>query len=704
MALEPLAPAAMRELLNGLVPGVPAATVDAIVERADGVPLYAVETVRAMLSEGRLERVGEEYRVCGELGPLAVPDTLRSLIASRLDALDAGDQALLRAASVVGQVFAAPMLAAVVGQDADEVERRLLALGRRELVELETDPASPERGQFKFMQSLIREVAYATMGRRERRGLHLAVARHYEGTGEDETAGALARHYLAAHEASAEGPEADAIAVQARLALSAAADRAASLGAHAQAVRYLDQALAVTSGAEDRAPLLDRAARSAGTAATADARRYGEAAIAAYREIGDRAGALTATARLGQVLLDATETTRAIEILEAAIPEAEALDDPTPLSEMLARLARGYMREGVTDKAVAAADRAIAIAEEHDLLAVAAEALVNKGSALSIMGRVHEPIALIGAALALAQKVGDRMMEVRIRNNYAVVLRSQDPQGTVVTLRETLDLARDLGDRAMYVWVAGTVAQDLFRMGRDWDAHIPVLQDALETATLRHDRLRMREHIAWFEVTRGEKLDTIGAELRAIVGDSDVPDDIRPVAALEATAASMMGRHEEAYQHVLRVLEVQTQAPHAGFALGLQIAIWGGMPARIAEMARRMLELPATEPLIRAGAAHARAALAAVEGRRTDAVAAIADAHALLTAVGARYMVARLAVEAAILLPDEPFVRELAAEARPILEELRARPDLERLDEALASVPAAATPTSATEAPTLQPG
>ena len=116
---------------------------------------------------------------------------------------------------------------------------------RRELLDVETDPRSPERGQFRFVQSLIREVAYGTLARRERRSRHLAVARHYEAEGDDELAGALASHYLAAHEASDEGPEADAIATQARLALTGAADRAAALGSHDQAVTYLEQALAI---------------------------------------------------------------------------------------------------------------------------------------------------------------------------------------------------------------------------------------------------------------------------------------------------------------------------------------------------------------------------------------------------------------------------------------------------------------------------
>ena len=92
---------------------------------------------------------------------------------------------------------------------------------RREILEIQVDPRSPERGQYTFVQSLIREVAYGTIARRERRSRHLAVARYYEALGDDELAGVLATHYVAAHEASAAGPEREAVAIQARLALSA---------------------------------------------------------------------------------------------------------------------------------------------------------------------------------------------------------------------------------------------------------------------------------------------------------------------------------------------------------------------------------------------------------------------------------------------------------------------------------------------------
>ena len=87
VSLEPLPEPAMRVLLAGLVPGLPERAVKAIVARADGVPLYAVETVRMLLAQNRLVLEGDAYHPTGDLTDLAVPETLTALIGSRLDSL-----------------------------------------------------------------------------------------------------------------------------------------------------------------------------------------------------------------------------------------------------------------------------------------------------------------------------------------------------------------------------------------------------------------------------------------------------------------------------------------------------------------------------------------------------------------------------------------------------------------------------------------
>jgi class 3 adenylate cyclase/tetratricopeptide (TPR) repeat protein len=682
LALEPLTDQAVRELLEGLVPGLPADALAAIVGRAEGVPLYAVEMVRGLLADGLVERRGETYAVVGDMSRLRVPDSLRSLIASRLDALEPDDRALLQDAAVLGQVFSADSLAAITGTDAEALTLRLRDLGRRELVDVETDPRSPERGQYRFVQSLIREVAYGTLARRDRRSRHLAVARHYESLGDDELAGALASHYLSAHEASDEGAEADAIAAQARIALAAAAQRAAGLGAHAQAIRHLEQALAITTDSRERATLLDRAATSATAAALPDARRYAEAAIEACRETGDGTAGAAATVRLARVLLDASEITGAIETLETLVPEAEALGDPEILAGLFANLSRAHMRMGEPEAAIAAADRALSLAERENLDLVVAEALGNKASSLSQLGRRRESLALYEAALAIATSV-DRPLELRLRNNFSSGLADDDPRRAIEVLRETIEIARDIGDRGIYDWQIGNVAAYCWSTGDDWDGILVQLRDAYEITDLRTDRLRLRALMGLIELEQGDEASVIVDEIRDLVGDSEEPDARFSLSITIAHAACIAGDYGRAYSEASELARSPTQNPEVPAGVALRAAVGAIDPDRIRDAADLYASLRYSGAWSAANRRMSEAAVAAIEGRTAEGKAGLLHAYAELERLGLHLESALAAVNAVTLLPDDPDIRAIALSARAVVERVGARPLLAQLDRAL---------------------
>ena len=103
--LEPLSEQAMQELLIGLVPGLPPPLRAQILARAEGVPLYAVETVRMLLDRGLLVEDGSAYKVVGEVDALEVPETLQALMAARLDGLAPEERRLVQDAAVLGKTF-----------------------------------------------------------------------------------------------------------------------------------------------------------------------------------------------------------------------------------------------------------------------------------------------------------------------------------------------------------------------------------------------------------------------------------------------------------------------------------------------------------------------------------------------------------------------------------------------------------------------
>src|SRR5581483_311876 len=180
LSLDPLSGQAMGELLRRFVPGLPEEVAAQILDRSQGVPLYAVETIRMLLDRGLLAPDGDGFAVTGEIGQLEVPETLHALIAARIDDLTPEERAVVQDGSVLGKTFTLAGLTALSGRAPEELEPLLRQLVRKEVLSVEADPRSPERGQYGFLQDLLQRVAYETLSRADRRARHVAAARHLE--------------------------------------------------------------------------------------------------------------------------------------------------------------------------------------------------------------------------------------------------------------------------------------------------------------------------------------------------------------------------------------------------------------------------------------------------------------------------------------------------------------------------------------------
>ncbi len=300
-----------------------------------------------LLADGKLVASDGAYRPTGDLADIAVPETLTELVAARLDALEArrpGPPARCRRSRP--DLHASLALAAVSGIDEPALEPRLRSLARRELLAVEGNPRSPERGQYAFVQSLVREVAYNTLAKRDRKVRHLAAARYFESLGTDELAGRPCRPLPRRPPERARGPEADTLAAQARVALRAAAERAIALGSHAQAVAFLEEALSVTTDLRDQALLRERC-RSFGFPR---GRPRGGGALSRARPSTSTAGSVIAprlartTAELGAALIHGNRYGRALAILEPAATEfADLAGDPEAVA-LDSQLARALFR------------------------------------------------------------------------------------------------------------------------------------------------------------------------------------------------------------------------------------------------------------------------------------------------------------------------------------------------------------------------
>jgi predicted ATPase len=683
--LEPLSADAMRELLAGLVPGLPEAAERAIVARADGVPLYAVETIRMLVSEGRLTLEGAVYRPTGELTNLAVPETLSALIASRLDALPPDERALAADAAVLGQSFTLDGLRSVSGLDEADLANRLRSLVRREFFRLETDPRSPERGQYAFVQALIREVAYNALAKRDRKSRHLAAARFFESLETDEIAGGLAAHYLAAYRNAVEGAEADAVAAQARISLKAAAERAITLGSYDQALTFLDQALTVTTDKADLADLLERA----GEAASAGGRRE-EAeerlvrAIATQRELGDRPAIARATAALGQALLSAYRTPDAVALLEPAFEEFRDLTmDPAGIAVM-SQLARAYFFAEENRRSIEVADQVLEAAEHADLQAIVADTLISKGTALASLGRVIEGLGVIAAGRDLAETLGLGTTVLRASNNLAYIDGARDPRSALATSQAGLALARRLGLRGWIAGFVGNVAEFGLRTG-DWAAGVAEIDAALDEEWAAPDRAFLVLNSVSIHAMRGESVAHRLAEVSAFVEASNDPQTLANDAWTRGVVAFAAGDLDTARSDFHRAAALVSGLAPVALARSARCALWAANTSAAIEDLKAVDATGFHGSAIEADRQTVRAGIAALEGRPVEALGLYREALAAWRDVGLAWEEALCGLDMAQLLdPAEPEVRAALDGARDILVRLEAAPFVARLDAALA--------------------
>ena len=681
--LEPLPAAAMAELLAGLVPGLPESAVRAIVARADGIPLYAVETVRMLLAEGKLSLEDGVYRPVSDLTSLAVPETLTALIASRLDRLEPADRALVSDAAVLGQSFALAGLSAVSGIAQSELEPRLRALVRGELLTLDSDPRSPERGQYAFVQALIREVAYNTLAKTDRKVRHLAAARFFESLETDEIAGVLAGHYLAAHANARNGLEADALAGQARLALRAAAERAITLGSYFQAFTFFEQGLSVTREPAELATFLERA----GDAALA-AGRYELAAdrlaqsIAKSRELGARPAIAGATAALGRTLLYAGDHVGAVKLLEPAAEEFRDLTGEPSCIVLGGELARAYFLREDNRRAIGVADQVLEAAEHADLPAIVADTLITKGSALANCGRPIEGLGIIATGRELAEACDLGRTVLRAENNLAA-LGGGDPRRACEIARHGIELARRLGMKSPTASLIVNLVFYSIKVG-DWSAALKELDSVRAEEWEPADRIEFLVSEIRVMALRGDDVIDLLAELEMLVGeDTESPRQGRlwDVRAEIAFAGGDLEAARMAYHRVLDYFPsfVPEIGPRAARA-----ALWSGdaIGARddLAAIDRSGIHGPAIE----ADRLTVRAGLAAVNGHSAEAIQLYRQALRAWRYLGLAWVEALCGIDMALLLdPAEPEVRAAADASREILNRLGAKPFLARLDAAI---------------------
>jgi DNA-binding NtrC family response regulator/tetratricopeptide (TPR) repeat protein len=561
IALHPLAAPESLMLVGSVLQdqvAVPESVTRAILERAEGNPLFLEELTLAMTE-------------AGEGAPaLAVPATIQDVLLARISRLPEGPRWLLQTASVVGREVSRRLLRAVWAGPG-VVEAHLRELTRLEFV---YEQAGGDEPVYLFKHALTREVAYGSLLPERRRDLHAATARALEtlyADRLDEIQGRLAHHYARAEDA-----------VKAVPALIRVAERAVRGYAHVEAVSILREATQLadrlSAGARDRA-LLDLALREArslyflgGFREALDRLLHHEDRVEGLR---DPTLAGPYAFWVGHTYSHLGDHERADRAARRAIAEAERCGDTATLGQARYVLSRGCFWAGRYAEGVAEGQQAVALlgrtAERWWLGAAHWGVAFNYG----FLGEFGRALAESRQAQVIGEEIGDPRLQTYAAWTTGWLRASMgDWRAGIEACRQSLERSPDPVNTADALSFLGGAYLEQGDAGQA----IEVLAQAVH----EWGRFQHRPMLGWFTTLLGEAHLVNGDLARA-----------RELATqgLEIAAAVRFGYGVGWAQRTLgRIDRAEAAAPQAARRLGEALVTFNGIQARF-EVGRTHLDL-----------------------------------------------------------------------------------------------------------------
>ena len=321
LRLDPLPPASAGEVLQALLGDDPSLEPlkQLLIGRTEGNPFFLEESVCTLVETGVLVGASGAYRLAQVLPTIQVPATVQTVLAARIDRLAPTHKRLLQTAAVIGHEVPLSLLQAIADLPEADSQRGLAHLQAAEF--LYETRLFPER-EFVFKHALTHEVAYNSLLQERRRVLHAQIVEAIE----RHAAERLAEHVerLAHHALRGE------VWDKALLYCRQAGTRAAARSAHREAVTYFEQALAALTQIPERRDTLEQA--------------------------------IDLRLDLRNALLPLDEEAPIFDYLRDAEALAERLGDNQRLVQIARFLCVSFLAIGEHDRAIAAGQRALALA------------------------------------------------------------------------------------------------------------------------------------------------------------------------------------------------------------------------------------------------------------------------------------------------------------------------------------------------------
>jgi class 3 adenylate cyclase/tetratricopeptide (TPR) repeat protein len=371
----------------------------ALLEKAEGVPLFVEEVVKTLLDVGVLQRDNQGYRMARSLAEVDVPDTIQGIIMARLDRLGEAGKRTMQLASVIGRQFLVRLLEQLV-DETEQLAERLTELQALEMISRQWLLPEPA---YMFRHAMMQDVAYNSLLIRRRQELHRVVGYAIE----ELYAERLAEHYEELAHHFTQGEQWSKAMGYSTL----AGDRAADAFANAEAKAHYRHALHATAQMTPPADASVVARLHVKHAAILEPLGEYEAAIAAYqralsliRQAGDRREEIDILVGLSGVYNSAHLEEPATLYSTQALALARASNDRTRVAVcLIQRAAIRSVASGQIVEATPEAEEALRLAQDIGEPKALAQTLVFLGSLLQWRAEFNRSRQYLREGVELAQ-------------------------------------------------------------------------------------------------------------------------------------------------------------------------------------------------------------------------------------------------------------------------------------------------------------
>jgi tetratricopeptide (TPR) repeat protein len=510
----------------------PTSLVDLVLERSEGSPFHIEELLNFIRTRAIDPADGAALRA------LDVPESLHSLVLSRLDQLTEPPRRTVKVASVVGRLFHTPTLLGSYPSlgTSDEVTDHLGTLRAAELVLLES---AAEQAHL-FRHSVIRDVAYDSIPFALREELHERVGSYLEGELDADESGRQRLDLLAHHFGHSRNT------AKKLEYLLRAGEAAQAVYNNAVAADYLRRALPLLAP-EDRGPTarrLGQVLEILGEWPEAE-RTYAQALVDADAQ-GDVQGIGLARLALAEIARKQGRYDQAAELLSLTEAEFVEIGDEAGRGQALHLAGTLAAQQGRYDDARVRYLESLEIRRMLGDRAHEAALLGNLGILAEYEGDYGEARRLNGAALALRQELDDRWAIGASLLNVGMAAELQgDLSAARAAFTESMQIMTQIGDPWMTAVAHNNLGNTLRRLG-ELGASASHLADSLRAYRSFDDRWAIGilfEDVAALAVAAGQRRE----QALLLVGAADaVRSDLgspRPP-AVQAELEELLGEHD----------------------------------------------------------------------------------------------------------------------------------------------------------------